>query len=534
MVEGPKDRVVARDLPGAQGRLVLASLAASDDPIARPILADRIWGDRPPGAWDRHLSVVVSKLRRILARVEAETVISTSAGAYSLRLADGSEVDIRSARRDAGRAERALAGGSPERALSLAEAARTIARREFLPGDDGTWVDAMRFELQQLLVRALEVVADAQRELGNLREALTSAEEVSDLEPFRETSYRRLMRLHLESGNRAEALLVYERCRKLLADELGVDPAPETHELYGSVLAGAAVGANRQAAPSIPVEPPPTHYARSGDVALAYQTVGNGVPDVVVVQGWILPMEEGWTYHAPLRYIHRISKRARIVTFDRRGTGLSDRVKAVPPASARTEDLRAVLDDAGCERPVLLAHSEGGPTAIRFAITYPERVSGLILYGCFARMTPSEGYPWGYTETDVSRLRRYVERAWGSGSSIRAISPSAASEPEFARWAARAERRGASPGSAADVLDMNLAEDVRADLESVRTPTLVLHHRDDPTIEVGHGRFLAEHIAGARYVELPGSEHWPLGRSATHLLDAALDEIERFVHSVDR
>lgn len=254
-------------------------------------------------------------------------------------------------------------------------------------------------------------------------------------------------------------------------------------------------------------EPPRPHFARSGDVHVAYCTFGEAELDIVLVPGWVFPMQAFFGHPAFEQMIHSLTKIGRVILFDKRGTGLSDRVKELPTLEQRMDDLRAVLDAAGSQQAVLLGFSEGGPLSLLYATSFPERTRGLVLIGAFSRWTMAPGHPHGWAPEFVESLRRYIAESWGAGQTIRATVQSHADDPEVAAWAARAEQQGASPGAALELLEMNLQVDVRPLLPAVSVPTLVLHHDRDPVIPVASGRYLATHIPGARLIELDGSDH---------------------------
>jgi len=533
-LEGTKRVVESTDFPGRQGRIAFASLLVAAQPVDRAVLADRIWGEQLPPSWERHLSAVMSKLRTLLDSLDdgASAIIRSLGGVYELELPDGTEVDLHRAEAIVRLMEGRIGTDEevPSDGLNLA---LEVLARPFLPGESGAWVEAVRLDIRALYVRALEGAAEVHARAANTTSALELAREIIELEPFRESGYRRLMRLHLEAGDRAEAVRTYEQCRRVLAEELGVDPAAETHDLYVSAL--------RREQPITPngvgsdLEPPdttPTHYTRNGDVHLAYQVFGKGPIDVLVIGGWVYPMEEIWVYEPAALLFRRLSDVARVIVFDKRGTGLSDRTAALPILEERMNDIHAVLRAARSQRCVILAISEGGPMSIQFTVEHPHRVGALILYGSYARIGRSDDHPWGLSQEDIDRLMRYIETGWGAGASVRGVSPSAAEDPKFHRWAARVERRGASPGAALDLMRTNLQDDVRSILASVRVPTMVIHQHDDSVIEVGQGRYLADHIADAKYVELPGIDHWPLSDSAKPELDAILDAVEDFLAQV--
>jgi len=225
--------------PGRQGRLFFAYLvAARSRPVPRDELADAIWKDAPPATWEKALTVLASKLRTLLTidGLDGTSALTGASGCYRLELPEGTWVDVVAAKAAAAAGEEALAGDDPEQARAEATLAASLAQRAFLPGEAGAWVDAKRRELAEIHVRALRVLAEACLRLGEVTAAVKWAEQATAAEPFRETGYRLLMKAHVAAGDRAEALRVYERCRRLLADELGTYPSPETEELYRRLL----------------------------------------------------------------------------------------------------------------------------------------------------------------------------------------------------------------------------------------------------------------------------------------------------------
>ncbi len=228
-----------RSFGGRQGRLVFAYLLAAEGrPVPRDELADVLWGDAPPAKWEKALSVLVSKLRALLedCGIDSQAALRSAFGCYQLVLPAGAWLDVAAAREAANRAEAALDAGEVAAAREAAGEAAALARRTFLPGEDGFWVEEKRRELSEVLVRALECLADASLAAGDAREAVRRAEELVTLEPYREGGYRRLMQAHAAAGDSAEALRVYERCRRLLAEELGAYPSPETESIHRDLL----------------------------------------------------------------------------------------------------------------------------------------------------------------------------------------------------------------------------------------------------------------------------------------------------------
>ena len=275
---------------------------------------------------------------------------------------------------------------------------------------------------------------------------------------------------------------------------------------------------------------PETQYAKSGDVNIAYQVVGDGPNDLVLVPGAVSHVEFTWENPLIAHFYKRLASFSRLILFDKRGTGLSDRVRD-PEAHTleqRMDDVRAVMDAAGSERATLLGISEGGPMAMLFAATYPRRVSALVLYGTFATRVIDADHPWGWpVEGFEERLPEY-EKNWGRSAQLTVTAPSLANDPWANEWWAKFERLGASPGAAVALRRMNRGIDVRAVLSTIQVPTLVAHRIDDLVSNVAEGRYLAGHIRGAKLVELPGGDHlYSAGDS-----DAIVDEIEEFLTGV--
>jgi class 3 adenylate cyclase/dienelactone hydrolase len=266
-------------------------------------------------------------------------------------------------------------------------------------------------------------------------------------------------------------------------------------------------------------------YAKNGDVSIAYLATGGAGPDLVLMFGWASNVEHLW--HEPVAgpFLRRLASFSRLIIIDRRGTGLSDRVSELPSIEQRMDDVRAVMDAAGSERAVLFGISEGGPMCITFAATYPERTAGLVLYGTFARMLAAEGYPVGIPPEAFDKFAARTEAEWGTGTSLRSFGPSvAADESAVAAWG-RLERLSVSPAGIRTLLRDAAAIDVRHVLPAVRVPTLVLHREGDRAIPMALGRYIADHIEGARFVALPGDDHLPTSGN----VDALLGEVEEFV-----
>ena len=273
---------------------------------------------------------------------------------------------------------------------------------------------------------------------------------------------------------------------------------------------------------------PETRYAKSGDVNIAYQVVGEGAIDLVLVPGFVSHLELDWEEPRYAHFLDRLSSFSRLIRFDKRGTGLSDRPGGLPDLETRMDDVRAVLDAVGSERTTLFGYSEGGPMSILFAGSYPERTTALVLYGTYAkRRDPDEDYPWAPTWEVRQAYAEEVERDWGWEADMHRMSPSA--DEAMARWWAARARAAASPGAARDLILMNSQIDVRALLPAIRVPTLVLHRSGDLDSRPEEGRYIAERIPGARFVELAGDDHLPSIRA-----DEIVDEVEEFLTGMRR
>ena len=254
-----------------------------------------------------------------------------------------------------------------------------------------------------------------------------------------------------------------------------------------------------------------TRYARSGDVSIAYQVTGEGPFDVVFVPGFLSHVELAWDVPGMAAYNRRLASFCRLIRFDKRGTGMSDRVSGVPTLETRMDDVRAVMDATGCERAALIGLSEGGPMSILFAATYPERAWALALCGTFARVRWAPDYPIGASDEEARRDDEEIEQRWGEPDAAIALAREVAPESSDDELQAFATmiRQSASPGAALALNRMNDEIDVRDVLPAIRVPTLVLNREGEhPFIRQGSA-YLAQHIAGARYVELPGSSHAP-------------------------
>ncbi len=277
---------------------------------------------------------------------------------------------------------------------------------------------------------------------------------------------------------------------------------------------------------------PQTRYAKSGAVNIAFQVVGDGPFDLVFAPGFVSNVEFGWEEPTLEKFYGRLASFCRLIIFDKRGTGLSDRVSGVPDLETRMDDVRAIMDAAGSERAAVLGYSEGAAMAALFAATYPERTPALILYGAFMFWEWQSERSETFRRPSREQLLEEVERRWGQpdycDELLRDDAPSMAEQEEFRRWYATRLRLGASPGAARDLMRMNMETDIRSVLSSVRVPTLILHRVGDRNCDVKNARYAAAQIPDSLCVELPGEDHLPwVGDS-----EAIVREIERFLTGI--
>ena len=272
---------------------------------------------------------------------------------------------------------------------------------------------------------------------------------------------------------------------------------------------------------------PATRYVKSDDVHVAYQVLGEGPLDLLWVPGFVSNVEAAWQLPEMAAFTRRLASFCRLIVFDKRGTGMSDRGSQIFTLEQRMHDVQAILDEIGSERAALLGVSEGGPMSLLYAASYPERTSALILYGAYAKRSWAPDYPFGWKDEQWNRVLANMEQSWGTPQeiSISMRAPSLMGKTSAAEQLASYFRAAASPGAAVAIMKMNREIDVRNVLPAIRTPTLILHRTSERVSEIGHARYMAEHIPDAKLVELPGIDHayWTDGS------DTILDQIEQFL-----
>jgi DNA-binding SARP family transcriptional activator/pimeloyl-ACP methyl ester carboxylesterase len=508
-------------LGGRKQRAVLARLLLdAGRTVAVERLLDDLWGDEPPGSAVKMIHVYVSQLRKVLP----PGVLCTRAPGYAIELAGDDALDLH-------RFERLRAAGRAS--LERAEPAASEVLREALALWRGPalaefsepFAASERARLEELRLGCLEDRIEMDLAGGAGDELVPELESLVAAHPLRERPRRQLMLALYRAGRQAEALASYQQFRRTLDEELGIEPSARLREVELAILRqepDASAPTVSRAAPPAPDRP--VRFVRSGDVSVAYQVLGEGPLDLVLVHGWVCSFHPGWERPQIARFYERLAGMGRLILFDKRGTGLSDRVSGIAPLEERMDDLRAVLDAAGSERTAILGVSEGGSMAALFAATYPDRTAALVAMGTFARRVKGSDYP-----IDIPQLS-FAPEEWGLPAARRFVeerAPSLAGDEDAIRWYASYLVRGGSPGAAEQMTQMNREIDVRNVLPSIHVPTLVVYRAREYLREAT--RYMGERIPGARVAELPGADHLPWEGDE----DDVLDEIEAFLADVE-
>lgn len=355
--------------------------------------------------------------------------------------------------------------------------------------------------------------------ISALRRVLGETKDIKFIETVTKYGYRFIAPVHLIEDD--SKTVTFERTQARIVVPDGADADLET-EIFAPVEPISSAFP-----PILPIYSPETQYVQNGDVNIAYQVAGSGDLDVVFVMGWVSHLEYFWKEPHFAAFLNRLASFSRLILFDKRGTGLSDRVplSELPTLEQRMEDVHAVMDAVGSERAVLIGVSEGGPMCSLFAATYPEKTTALVMIGTYAKRIKDEDYPWGVSAEDREAFFETMYRDWGKPVGIEERAPSLAGNEDFRNWWATYLRMGASPGAAVALTKMNAEIDVRNVLPTVRVPTLVIHRSGDLCLKVEEGRFVAEQIPASKFVELGGIDHLPFVGNQ----DEILDEIEQFL-----
>jgi DNA-binding SARP family transcriptional activator/pimeloyl-ACP methyl ester carboxylesterase len=513
----------------AKERSLLTALALSPGSVlASGALIDALWGECPPASAGKTLQTYVSHLRHQLGAA----VIGTEAPGYVLRLT-ADDIDVGRFRELVRQGEQALRQRRTARARVLLGDAVALWRGEPLAGtaaDTGLAAEAVR--LKEEYLSALEARLTADLAAGAEDDVVSELEALVIEHPFRERLWGHLMLALYRCGRQADALATYQRARTVLIDHLGLQPGGELQRLERAILIQD---------PTLDLPPPsvraaedlhdsqlvrsPVRYARCDDgVNVAYQIVGDGPVDVLAVPGFVSHLDMWWdgpTDHL----VRRLSSFSRLILFDKRGMGMSDRPPMID-VEHWVEDAVAVLDAVGSERAVVLGISAGAPTAVLLAATHPHRVQALALYGGYARFLEDDGYEVGMPREAVMAFIDQMEAEWGTEFGLSLLAGSRAEDPRAIEYWIRCQRITASPGAAASFLRALAEIDVRPALPLIDVPTLVIHPARDQNVPVAAARFMAEQIPGAEFVEVDTDIHviWLSDR-----VEEITDELEAFL-----
>ena len=455
--------------------------------------------------------------------------LATQAPGYVLRVAPD-ELDVLRFQELAASGREALAAGDAAAAVRLLDESLALWRGPALADlGDLQFITSEQARLEEERLGVLESRVDAQLMCGRHREAIAQLGTLTTRHPLRERFWsQRLLALY-RTGRQADALRAYRELRSTLIDQLGIEPGPELRDLEAQILRQDSALEYRPAQQQTgPRAQPETRYAENGGIHLAYQVLGQGETDIVFVPGAMSHLDLLWEDPETASFFRRLATLGRLILFDKRDTGLSDRAPAYSPLEERMDDVRAVMHAAGSGAAALFGYSEGGPMSILFAATYPERVSSLILGAATARYRWAPDYPCGRGSDEMlDSLEQIAAHRWGQGATIEWFLPGRANSPLARQMFARFERMAVSPSAFLRIIRMVREIDVRAVLPAVHVPTLVIQRLNDIMTPPCHGRYLASHIAGARYFEQPGDHALRFAGSGD--IDRLFGEIESFL-----
>lgn len=490
-----------------------------------------LWGDDPPATARKTLQTYVWNLRQSLG----DAMITTEAPGYALGIAPG-DVDVGRFRALVRDGEEALSAGDPARASVLLGEAVALWRGEPFSGVAAhTGLAAEATRLTEEYLSALETRFSANLAAGRHTELVGELEALVLDHPFRERLWGHLMVALYRCGRQADALATYQRARDILVEELGLEPGGELRRIEESVLSQD----ESLAAPDrldLPVSAlagtpgtvlrSPVRYARSSDgVGIAYQVSGDGPIDILAIPGFVTHLDIWW--NAPTDgLVRQLTSIGRLISFDKRGMGLSDRPDSVD-AMKWVDDALAVLDAVGATNVVVLGVSAGTPTAIRLTSLYPERVRGMVIFGGGARTVAGPGYEIGHEQATLDSFAANLERGWGSGVAISSYAPSRAKEPHVRDYWARYQQLSASPAAAMRYFWAAVDSDVTDLLATIDAPTLVLHPERDLVAPVEWGRFMADRIPHAEFVALDSDVDLIC---VSDVIDEVAQHIGEFIH----
>lgn len=518
-----------RVLGAAKERSLVAALAlAGGAVVSTDALMWSLWGEDPPAAARKTLQTYIWNLRQVLG---SDRVVTDPVG-YRLGV-KRDDVDVHRFRALVRAGDEALRAGANADARALLADALSLWRDAPFTGvaqHTGLAAEAVRLEQERLAALEARIAADLVAGLHH--ELVGELELLVYQHPFRERLWSHLMIALYRSGRQADALAAYQRVRHILLDELGLEPGGELRRLEAAVLCHELPPPADDRAPgALPgeaIRPSPVRYALTADgVSIAYQVAGSGPVDIVSIPGYIHHLDIWW--NAPTdRLVRTLTSIGRLVVFDKRGIGLSDRPDAID-VHGWTLDALAVLDAVDAERAVLFGVSAGALTALQLAARHPERVAGLVLFAGYARHLAAPDYDVGHPPEVIDAYVRHVEARWGTGVALSSAAPSLAHDPTIRAYWARYQRLSASPAAAMRFLRATSEADVRSTLPDIHVPTLVVHAERDALVPIGQGRYVAEHIAGAEFVTLDSDIHLIC---VSDVLDQLAEHMHRFVDRV--
>ena len=524
-----------------QRALLAILLIHANEPVPRDRLIDELWGESPPARAAHSVQVYVSQLRKLLEvedAGESAGVLRTAGLGYELRIGSD-QLDLWRFERLCTEGRKALVGGEPGRAAAVLREALQLWRGP--PLADFSYEGFAQTEivrLDGLRLQALEDRVDADLALARHADLIPELEALASAHPRRERLRGQLMLSLYQSGRQTDALETFRQYRQTLDEQLGLEPGRTLQKLEAGIL-NHEPRLDPPQTPGLPAAPRPptrgvgaleTRYAKSGDVSIAYQVVGDGPFDLIHVPGFVSHVQLRWGVPGWGPILDGLASFSRLILFDKRGTGMSDRVSGAPTLETRMDDLRAVMDAAGSTRAALFGVSEGAPMSLLFAATYPERTAALVLRSGYPRTMWAPDYPWGRTEDEYRRDLDHERALFGpreqAEETVRSLGWRFENDdvPAIVDYL----RLAASPGAVEALARMNRDIDVRHVLPAIRVPTLILHGSEDTVIPLAVASYMAKRIPGARLVELKGGGHLHFGQdSASTQAEAA-----RFLNEV--
>jgi DNA-binding SARP family transcriptional activator/pimeloyl-ACP methyl ester carboxylesterase len=505
-IESEGDDGRPRALNAAKERSLVAALAlAGGSVVSTDALMWSLWGEDPPKAARKTLQTYVWNLRQTFGN---DRVVTDPMG-YRLTLA-ANDVDVHRFRALVRAGDEARLAGDTARARTTLHEALALWRGDAFAGvaqHTGLAAEAVRLEQERLAAVEARIAADLAA--GSPADELAAELDLLvEQHPFRERLWGHLMVALCRCGRQADALAAYHRARTVLLDELGLEPGGELQRIHLAVLRHELRPSDEgfDAVPGGGLRPSPVCYARTSDgFNVAYQVAGSGPLDILSIPGYVHHLDIWW--NAPTdQLVRTLTGLGRLMVFDKRGIGLSDRPEEVG-LDGWVRDAVSVLDAVGSEQAVVFGSSAGCVTALQLATLHPERVRALVLFNGYARQLAAPDYPIGHDPDLVNAYVRTLEAGWGTGVELSSAAPSLAHDPAVKAYWARYQRLSASPASAMRYLRATVEADVRSILSDVRVPTLVVNAERDLLVPVEQGRYVAEHIAGAEFVTLDSDVH---------------------------